>query len=203
MTAKNLIRWSGLAMVVGGLLYLPIPVRSWIEARVAEPYQSLLTVELALWESRLVFQKFFLLFGFFGIFAYQFGRAGRLGLIAFVLASVGNVALAGVTMVNGVMYPLLVSSGDPLLGCMEGFRFRETFVDPSFSCESTKLGARNLWTLGALAVTTIGTALLGVSIARAKVLPFWAGALIAIGWISYPFSQLVPAGLVPILTMTG
>ena len=64
MDSKSLIRWSGLAMIVGGLLYVPIPVRSWLEARVAEPYKSVLTIELALWQSRLVVQKFFLLFGF-------------------------------------------------------------------------------------------------------------------------------------------
>jgi hypothetical protein len=202
MDSKSLIRWSGLAMIVGGLLYLPIPVRSWIEARVAEPYQSVLTIELALWQSRLVVQKFFLLFGFFGIFAHQLANAGRLGLVAFVLASVGNVALAGATMINLAMDPPLVAAGHPILGCMGGYAFRDVFVDPSFPCESARLGARYFWTLSALAVVTPGTALLGIAIARARVLPRGAGILIAVGWTSYPFSALLPGVLVGALMTT-
>jgi hypothetical protein len=192
----NLIRWSGLALIIGGLCYLPIPVRQWVEARVAEPYQASLTVELALWESRLVFQKFFLLFGFFGIFVYQAHRAGRLGLIAFIVASIGNVALAGATMINAAMDPPLLALGHPLLGCMG----REEFFDPSFSCESARLGAQFFWTVGALASATIGTAMLGIAIVRAGVLPRIAGAMIAGFWIAYPLRPLLePAGLGPIL----
>jgi hypothetical protein len=202
MDSRNLIRWSGLAMIVGGLMYAPIPVREWTEAAAAEPYQSLLTVEYSLWRSRLVFQKYFLLFGFFGIFVYQLERAGRLGLVAFILASVGNIALAGVTIMNHAMEPPLVATGHPLLGCMEGFRFQDAFVDPSFSCDAARLGARNFWTVSALASATIGTALLGISIARAKVLPRWAGVLIALGWTLSPVTSLVPNALVPVLIMT-
>jgi hypothetical protein len=56
--------------------------------------------------------------------------------------------------------------------------------------------------LSALASATIGTALLGISIARAKVLPPAAGFLIALGWLLSPFTALVPNALVAVLVMT-
>lgn len=194
----SLIRWSGGAMLLAGLCYVPLPVRQWLEAGMAEPQDVLLTTEFALWQARLVVQKFFLVFGFFGVFVYQLDYAGRFGLAAFIIASIGNVALAGATMIGAAMDPPLIALGHPLLGCIG----QERFIDPSFSCETARLGARGLWTIAALASATLGTAMLGIAIARARVLPRIAGVLIALFWIAYPLRPVLePAGFGPSMLM--
>jgi hypothetical protein len=173
-------------------------VRRWVEATVAEPHDVFLTTEFALWQSRLVIQKFFLIFGFFGIFISQLDYAGRLGLIAFIVASIGNVALAGATMVGAAIDPPLIALRHPLAGCLG----QEAFVDPAFSCETARLGALGLWTIFALGTATVGTAMLGIAIVRAGVLPRFAGAMIAFFWIAYPLRPILePAGLGPVVLM--
>ncbi len=88
MTTANLIRWSGLAAILGGLLFivwpfLPSGSSAWVQA----------TRTLAI------------LFALIGLYAFQVEESGLWGFLGFVAAFIGNVLeMAGETPLSASIY---------------------------------------------------------------------------------------------------
>ena len=127
---------------------------------------------------------FFGLLGMAGLYARQAKKIGRLGLAGFVVFSLWLVLVMGYSFVEAAILPRIAMS-DP------------QFVDGWFnmltgSASTVHLGALStLWTLTA-PIYMGGGLLFGFATFRARILPRWAGALLAAGTISAPVAGLLP-----------
>ena len=160
-SAATLVRWSGLGMMLAGLLVALFPMlhpnhdpagfQSWTWAPI-----HLMTHVGAL----------LAIFGLIGTFLRQFRPAGWLGLIGFVTATVATALI--------LMYLLIEISIMPYLALQVpgGLEAVEGDVPPPGIAEASMLFA---------ALFSTGYVLLGAAIVRAGVLPRAAGWLLAVG----------------------
>jgi hypothetical protein len=165
---SNLTRWSGVASLLGGVLFaIGIslhPLRHG-EAVNESPYTAihvLIAVALML-----------VLFGLVGLYARQSERLGKAGLYGFILAFIGNVWTYGLIITEGFMWPA-VGIYDP--AAVHGF-------GPN-AVEARGISLISIFFVG-LAFFAVGYALFGLMTMRAGVLPRWGGLLIAIGAVLY------------------
>ena len=112
MSSTNLIRWSGLAVILAGVL-LPMP---WILEFVVGSPRSILTQTLEFVALIL------LVFGLMGIYGIQIEESGIYGFLGFLLIIISNCVLLGQTWlpesgqlvgVAGVLGPLGGITGLP------------------------------------------------------------------------------------------
>ena len=156
MSAATLIRWSGLATILAGLLVGLFPLlhpnhdpdsfRSpiWIIAHLLPHVAVVLT-----------------LFGLIGVFVRQFSPAGWLGLIGFLTAFVGTALILTQALVELFIMPFI---GLEVPHLMEG--------PPPPGLDAAFMLMAVLFSLGYV--------LLGIAIMRAGVLPRGVGLLLAI-----------------------
>ena len=165
---SHFTRWSGLASMVGGLLF-PLgiaihPLRHG-QAVNASPYAAihvLIAVALML-----------VLFGLVGLYIRQVEQLGQLGLYSFMLAFSGNLWTYGLIITEGFMWPT-VGLHDPAAV----HNFGPNVVEAR--------GSSLLFIFFAgLALFAVGYALFGRATMRARVLPRWGGVLMAIGAVLY------------------
>ena len=180
MSPSTLIRCSGIGPIVGGVLIVLFPLLH--PNHDPEGFRSAAWVPVHLMPH---VGAVLTLFGLVGVFVRQFQRGGWLGLIGFVAAFVGTAALLTVAMV-------------------------EAFVIPYFSLEAPHLVSEDgppppgmgeaVITIQAL--LAVGYVLLGAAIARAGVLPWGVGALLAIGAVVFTFGHLI-VGMLGIDALVG
>jgi hypothetical protein len=165
-TAANLIRWSGLAAMASGVLFVVMqPLHP------ADILASVTTDRWAFVHSLGVAMCFFGLLGVAGLYARQTERVGWLGLGGYLLLS--------------LFYALTLA-----------FQFIEAFVSPKLAAESPAFvegilgianGSPTGMDLGALPTVysltgvmyLLGGLLLGIATFRARILPRWTGILLA------------------------
>jgi len=186
----RLIRLSGVALVVAGLLYLPLLLDGW---------RSVVDVGTGRWQlvtTAATVHHFILLFGLVGILAAQLRRGGVLGSLGFVVASLGNALVAGVGLVEITILPALAANpaADAALICTPFFpaatRSGQAFTE--LACTDWAFGPLAGW-VGAGWLTLIaGSILLGLAIARAGVLPPAVGLVLAGGWLAELAGVFVP-----------
>ena len=170
MKTHTLIRWSGLALLVAGILYLagifhPPDTFEGVSSPAWMPVHYVITVHHVL-----------LVFGLIGLYTYQAKQAGVLGLIAFVLTSAGNAMFPTFSLFEATLMPALVA--DPATRSLADPAEGSTFV---------------IVVLGAVVIALVGYILFGIAIMRAGVLPRWAGLLIMVGWVLLFFGSGLPA----------
>jgi hypothetical protein len=165
---RTLIRWSGLAAVLGGVLLLQAPLLH--PADTPEGFASPMWVinHFGLYAGYLLVQL-----GLIGMLARQYHAAGRLGVLGFVVAFVG----VGLTLMEGrdhtFSLPLLRLSG------LQG-------SDPD--------SLHGLWELVFNAAAfSAGHILLGIATYRAGMFPRLAAMLLAVGAPILAFSP--PIGI--------
>ena len=150
MASRRLIHWSGLAAMLGGLLWMVlVPLQGMAESTkvlglTEGAYNRMNTASLLL-----------LTAGLAGLYARQAGRFGRLGVAGFVLAFIG-LAL----MVLGNVIEFWIS--DLIFADVQLGEFKQVGVG-SF--------------LIGLCVLAVGLVLVGIVTIQAKVLPRWSRVL--------------------------
>ena len=167
MSFSNLLRWSGLAFLLGGVL-LPL---SWFIRFAEGDSSNPATVLSALYVTEhtlSIIGIILTLLGLVGVYAVQIREMGRLGFIGFVVLFTGNALLGGLL-------------------------FFEGYVVPAIAARAPSLHEDALFTQPALLIPTIvlsvflllGFILFGIAIMRANVLPRLAGLLFIIGAVLY------------------
>ena len=153
MSSVTLYRASGLALLLGAVLYIVGSILSFAGA----PLTPLWLVMTGLWISGMVLQ----LLGLPGIVARQAPRAGWLGFVGFLLTFLGWFLLTGFYVGDD----LIIS---PWLNALAPHVYAQWFVNPavgvSIHVANSLLG--------------VGGVLLGIAATRAGVLPRWAGLLL-------------------------
>lgn len=162
-------RWSGLAAMLGGLLFaigIPLHPLRFGEAVHNSPYAAIHTL--------IAMSLMLALLGLVGVCVRQGERLGTIGLAGYFIAFIGHTLTLAGLMTEGFMWPA-VAVYDPA-------------AVHSFDA-STPLGqAISLLTpifLGGLVFFAIGYALLGGATMRAGILPRRAGLLVAVGAVLY------------------
>src|SRR3990170_218172 len=160
MSTKNLSRWSGIACILAGLL---VALATLVHPSRETP-EIILEQELRLvaahWLSTFSFG--FLLLGLPGLYAAQSERAGRLGLVSFLMLFFGTLFFA-VSHYYGFIAPVLAAQTPAMLVAINTY---------------PPVAALN--GLGPVCFFP-GFILFGIATLRARVLPRQTGILMAIG----------------------
>lgn len=180
-TPSNVIRWSGLAAMASGIIFIAIqPVH---------PLDNLSSVTTGTWAviQSLKFTMALLgLLGIAGLYARQVEKAGWLGLVGYLLFSLFYAFTAALVFAEAFILPMLATEAPKYV---EGFLGVITLT-PS----QVNLGALpTIYLLTGLVGFLLGGLLFGIATFRAGVLPRWAGAMLAVATVL----PLVASSLLP------
>lgn len=192
ITSSKVMRWSGLAAMVSGLIYVAIqPIHP------ADILSSVTTTTWAIVHYLSLTMDFLGLLGVAGLYARQVNKAGWLGLAGYLLFS--------------LFYALSLA-----------FHFLEAFISPALTIEAPKFvagllgmvtGTASEVSLGAIPILygllgvayLLGGMLFGIATFRAGILSRWASGLLALGAaltlagavVPHPYDRTfaVPVGL--------
>ena len=186
-TTSSLMRLAGLSAVVAGLCFLVIGIfhplnepsavnAAWVNVHIAATALG-----------------YFGLFGMAGLYARQVEESGWLGLAGFLLFTVWMTLVCGFSFVEAFILPTLATEAPAFIaGWMGMFSGAPSAVD---------LGILpTLWNISG-PVFILGPLLFGIATFRARVLPRWAGALLALNAVLVPLGALVPPEYQPKLIM--
>lgn len=180
ITSSKLIRWSGLAAMGSGILYIAIQPIHPIDV-----LSSVTTGNWAIAHYMGVAMGILGLFGVAGIYARQVEKAGWLGLAGYLLLSVFYALTVAFQFIEAFISPLLATEAPKFV---EGFLGIITGV-PS----QVNLGALPLINnLTGFAGYLLGGLLFGIATLRAGILPRWAGGLLAIGTVTTLARVVIP-----------
>ncbi|MDP9410465.1 MAG: hypothetical protein M3P70_08175 [Actinomycetota bacterium] len=175
MYSSNLIRWSGLAAILGGALLLVSDLLSLTV--VSGDLAEAATTGTYLVDNGLrLLAGVSLLLGLVGLYARQSEASGALGLVGFLAAFAGTSLMLGASWTN-------------------------TFVPPALAVEAPEfLAAGPAGTLGfgftlSFALAALGWFLFGTATLRARVYPRAAAAALMVG-AALTFTPLPASGVV-------
>lgn len=166
ITASSLIRWTGLAAMVAGIIFAGIqPIHP------PDVLSSVNTSAFIIITSFKTAMSLFGLFGIAGLYARQVEETGWLGLAGYLLLSIFYAVQMCFSFVEPLILPLLTTVAP-------------TFVESVLGMASGAGGPMNL---GALATVyslvsvlyLLGLLLFGIAMFRAGILSRWAAGLLA------------------------
>ena len=179
MTTSGLMRAAGISAILAGICCIVVGM--------FHPLNVPSSVTTTTWINVHIFavaMGFFGLFGMAGLYAGQAEKSGWLGLAGFVMFSLWLGLMMPFSFVEAFILPQLATE---LPAYVEGFLGMFTGI-----ASEIDLGVLpTLWNIsGPLYI--LGPLLFGIATFRARVLPGWAGALLAIGALLTPIGALVP-----------
>ena len=162
MSSSNLIRWSGLAALVGGILLAVFDVAESVliggqPESVVAGTSALITVRIA-----FVAASVLVLLGLEGLSASQAEQTGTLGLIGFLMAFTGTVMVAGLQWSAAFLGSWLAEAAPELLDTEPG-------------------GLLAAGLILSFVLFALGWLLFGLASLRARVLPRGAAVLLMVG----------------------
>jgi hypothetical protein len=180
--ASNLIRWSGLAAMAGGIIFAGIqPIH---------PPDVLASVTTGAWALiitlKLVMCLFFLI-GITGIYAQQTEQAGWLGLVGYLMLILSWWLQTAYVFTELFILPVMATATPGFVTSFLGI------VNGAPSGMSIGALPAVYGLLGILYM--LGGVLFGIATFRVGILPRWAAALLAVGAAVTPFAALLPHAL--------
>jgi hypothetical protein len=190
MNTTNLIRWSGIAAMGAGILFIVI--------QTIHPFDVLSSVTTGRWvitHALGVAMCLLGLLGVTGLYARQVKAAGWLGLAGYLLLTLFYALTLAFQFIEAVIVPLLATAAPTFV---EGW-----LAIPSGHASAINLGALPaIYTLTGFGGYVLGGLLFGIATFRARILPRWAGGLLAFAAVSPPLlSWLLPHPLDRILAV--
>ena len=184
MSEHALIRWSGLACVLGG-----IAIAAFV---LIHPWDQLVGSAIARtlqWRTAHTLHfigALFAMLGVIGIYAHARGRIGTSGAVGFVISLIGNAMFLGTGMITAFIWPMLAMHAP-------------STVEPGGSIFHEPVSA--IAFLLTAAATMVGYSIFGVALLRAAIFPaLGILMLIAGAWLGmippHPLSPFPWAGLV-------
>ncbi|MDT8307494.1 MAG: hypothetical protein RRC07_16295 [Anaerolineae bacterium] len=162
MSSSSLMRWAGLAALIGGVLLVTVELLEF--ALIGGQPESAVAGSGALVTVRMFFVAALLLMllGLVGLYARQAQYTGGLGLIAFLLAFIGTFMVGGAQWTAAFIGPWLASAAPELL-------------------DSEPAGLLSAAFLLSFVLLALGWLLFGWVSRQAGVLPGGAAALLMVG----------------------
>jgi hypothetical protein len=180
VTASSLIRWSGLAALVAGLILAgiqPIHLPDVLASVTTGAWAIIISLKLAMC---LLF-----LIGIAGIYARQVEEAGLLGLAGFLLLILCWWLQTGYVFADIFILPVLAT---------EAPRFVESFlgvVNPESPVEMNIGALVPAYAVGGI-LYMLGGLLFAIATLRARILPRWPAGLLAVAAVLTPAAALLP-----------
>jgi hypothetical protein len=162
MVNQNFIRWSGLVLLIAGVLYMP---------GIFHPPDTPEGVMDPAWipvHAGFFIHHLLLVFGLIGLYFFMADKAGRLGLTAFIMALSSNVMFPTLDIVQITLYPIFAK-----------YPATQSLIDPK------QAGMFGVMILVSVIVALIGNILLGIAIIRARIISRLVGLLFIVGWIFF------------------
>jgi len=192
MSTSNLIRWGGLAVLLGGLLWGIQKIGWQLFIGVQDPHAYPQPAATILWVIGLI-AALLILLGLPALYVRQAHKAGLFGAIAFVVVFTGMALVTGNTYFGTFIQAGLVD----LIIMAEGAGL--TVQEPV---------AAAVGFLVTLGLYLLGWVLFGLASLRARVLPRWAVALVmgglvlgflflatGLSWLGLPVTEVGIAAL--------
>ena len=179
MTPSRLMRLAGLSAMMAGLCFIVIGM--------FHPLNVPAAVTTATWFYVHIFATalgFFGLFGMAGLYARQVEKSGWLGLAGFLLFSAWMTLVCGFSFVEAFIMPNLAAVAPKLI---EGWMGMFTNIPSQVDLGVLPM----LWNISGLLII-LGPLLFGIATFRARVLPRWAGGLLALVAVLVPVGGMVP-----------
>ncbi len=179
MSPVQMLRWSGLALALGGICFMLFLI--------VHPYGEVAGEHVAhnnAWipaHSFHFFGALFALFGLMGLYVRHWEAVGRLGFVAFVLAFIGTAMFVGTGMITAAIWPAIAEDYPPFVAEDGGM-----FEDP------LSAGA----TTATYVFLSLGYVLLGAVMWRKTLIPAPAAVLLMAGILLFS-SPVEPVGPVP------
>ena len=172
MSSSNLIRWGGLAAMLGGILIAVAEIIALFTGVFDDMAVSATTTSFALTYWLILLGRVLLLGGLVALYIYQAEAAGILGFVGFLGAFLGSALVVGA-----------------------GWAF--LFFGPILAVEAPEVYASNPPIGFVLTIITaaLGWLLFGIATLRARVYPRWAAVLLIVAaivsFIPIPLSGIV------------
>ncbi len=176
MTSANLIRWCGLAAIVGAALFIIADLIDLLTADFdASPSEFFTSFGFYLTSALFLVGGPLVLLGLVGLYAHRPEAMGVLGLIAFLVAFFGGVLAQGAIWSESFISPAIASGAPELL-------------------ESEPPGVVIFGGLLSLVLVNLGWILFGVAVLRARVYPRLAALLLIAGAVVALLLSLLSGG---------
>ena len=175
-----LTRWAGLAAVAAGAIFIGVQINHPdLNAT------SIQTTNVYVRDCLKVQMAALALAGITGMYLNQVRRHGVLGLIGYLVLSAGYLGIMAVTFVAAFVFPEVATSN-------------ARFVNDAIAVNTGRgtvvgdIGALQPVIQGIGFAYLIGGLLFGIALYRARVLPRWAAALLAVGGVASAALTLMP-----------
>ena len=180
VTVPNLIRAAGLSAVLAGAMFAAI-----LPINPPDVFAPVNTSSFILITSLKTAMSIFGLLGITGLYARQVEKTGWLGLAGYLLLTIFFALQMCFSFIEPTILPLLTSTAP-------------AFVESTLAMRSGAVGSMNLGALATVYSLTsilfiLGLLLFGIATFRARILPRWAAALLA---LSGPLAGIM-FGLLP------
>jgi hypothetical protein len=180
ITASNLIRWAGLSAMIAGIFFVLVGLFHPLNI-----HSSVTTTQWGIVHVLATAMGFFGVLGFTGIYARQAEESGWMGLAGYILLSLWLMNLSHFTFIEVFVLPPLVTQAPTVVESFLGI-FTKSAGEINLGALST------IYDLNGFIGYMIGGVLFGIATFRARVLPRWAGALLAVGALLVPFAAVLP-----------
>ena len=179
ITATGLSKTAAVAAAVAGFIYIAV--------QVGHPGSDTFTTETDQWVARSVAKSVMAvlaLAGISGMYLRQHRMAGALGLVGYLLLTVGFLSLLCVEVIAATVLPELVDT-------------QPGFVDDVVAAANGLVPAGDIGGIQVLlnlagAGYILGGVLFGLAMARARVLNRWAAGLLAVGALATAGLAVLP-----------
>ncbi len=188
ITSANLIRWTGLAAMVAGVIFAGIqPIHP------PDVLSSVTTSAWAIITSLKTVMCILFLFGITGIYARQVEESGWLGLAGYLMFTISWTLQTAFVFSEAFILPVLATTAPQ-------------FIESYLGIVNGHPGNMDLGALPAIyglvgIFYLLGGLLLGIATYRARILPRWTAALLAITAVVTPAAALLPHALQRLVAM--
>jgi hypothetical protein len=168
MSSSNLYRMGGFALILGTLL---MSVSSWFRFTGQDLATGVQPFFATSWFITFV-GALFVLLGLPAMYVYQSHKAGKLGLIGFVMTFLGIAILeVGSAVLDGFVRPWLAANPVPSI---------QLLAQPGNLEAQMGAGFSTAFLVGFLGLN-LGLIIYGIAMLRARVFPRWAAVMMIIG----------------------
>jgi hypothetical protein len=187
ITANTLTRWSGLAAAAAGAIFIGVQINHPQLNAI-----SIQTTDVTVRDTFKVLMAALALVGITGMYLNQVRKHGLLGLIGYVVFAVGYLGIMCVAFTAAYVLPEVASSSTGFVNDVIAANTGRGTVEGdigSFGPVLKVLGFGYMF----------GSLLFGIALYRARVLPRWAAALLAVAGLATAVLSLMPDSLYRLL----
>jgi len=180
ITPNLLTRWAGLAAAAAGVIFIGVQIN--------HPQLNAITIqttEMGVRDTFKVVMAALALAGITGMYLNQVRKHGLLGLIGYVVFAVGYLGIMCVAFTAAYVLPEVASSST-------GFVNDAIYANTARGTVTGDIGALGPVLKVQGFAYLVGSLLFGMALYRARVLPRWASALLAVAGLATAVLALTP-----------